>query len=116
MFIGLLLAAGVLLASTAWHGGELVYRHGLGVMSLPQPEGEGHDHEHTDNQMHAPGISVADGAAAHPDKQTEDAVEHVRMPETTAAPDAKTTAPNRRARSAKPHNSDGHTHAHQTPD
>jgi len=25
------------LASTAWRGGEVVYRHGLGVMSLPEP-------------------------------------------------------------------------------
>jgi uncharacterized membrane protein len=30
---------------TAWHGGELVYRHGLGVMSLPVPQdGVGHSH------------------------------------------------------------------------
>jgi len=42
----LLLAAGVgLLITTAWHGGELVYRYGLGVQSLPQPE-NGHDHDH----------------------------------------------------------------------
>lgn len=34
-FAGLLAVGGVLLASTAWRGGELVYRHGLGVMSLP---------------------------------------------------------------------------------
>ena len=35
-----------LLMSTAWHGGELVYRHGIGVMSLPEGHGVGHDHEH----------------------------------------------------------------------
>lgn len=36
MAFSLALAAAVLLlASTAWHGGELVYRYGLGVMSLP---------------------------------------------------------------------------------
>ncbi len=29
------LAAWAMIAITAWHGGELVYRHGLGVMSLP---------------------------------------------------------------------------------
>ncbi len=34
-FLAVLVAGGVLLGSTAWHGGELVYRHGLGVMSLP---------------------------------------------------------------------------------
>jgi len=41
-----------LLATTAWHGGELVYRYGLGVMSLPKSEGDGHAHEHADGQDH----------------------------------------------------------------
>jgi uncharacterized membrane protein len=36
-----LVAAGVLLASTAWRGGELVYRHGLGVMSMPNRSAAG---------------------------------------------------------------------------
>ena len=34
-FLAVLVVGGVLLGSTAWHGGELVYRHGLGVMSMP---------------------------------------------------------------------------------
>lgn len=38
-------AAAILLGVTAWHGAELVYRHGLGVMSLPEVEGEGHSHD-----------------------------------------------------------------------
>lgn len=39
-----------LLGATSWHGGELVYRYGLGVMSLPVVEGaEGHDHAHGDS-------------------------------------------------------------------
>jgi len=49
LFILGLVAAAVLLTSTAWHGGELVYRHGLGVMSLPDTAAEsehGHVHEH----------------------------------------------------------------------
>lgn len=33
-FVTALTLAGALLASTAWRGGELVYRHGLGVMSF----------------------------------------------------------------------------------
>ena len=45
MFLSALLGGGVLLTSTAWHGGELVYRYGLGVISLPQAE-EGHSHSH----------------------------------------------------------------------
>ncbi len=42
VFIAAMLVAGGVLASTAWYGGELVYRHGLGVMSLPKTD----DHEH----------------------------------------------------------------------
>ncbi len=39
-----LLAGGGLLASTAWLGGEAVYRYGLGVMSLPKTDTHDHDH------------------------------------------------------------------------
>jgi uncharacterized membrane protein len=39
----LLLIQGMLL-STAWHGAELVYRYGLGVISLPQSSETGHHH------------------------------------------------------------------------
>jgi len=46
LFTALLVIAAGLLLSTAWHGAELVYRHGLGVMSLPEPEEPGHHHEH----------------------------------------------------------------------
>jgi uncharacterized membrane protein len=63
--VGMLLGGSVL-ASTAWHGGELVYRHGLGVMSLPNADhhhhsaagshnhDEGHNdaHDHDDHQTH----------------------------------------------------------------
>jgi len=44
-----LLVGLVLLSVTAWKGGELVYRHGLGVMSMPvvsSEGGDGHDHAH----------------------------------------------------------------------
>jgi len=49
VFVGVLIVATVLLMSTAWRGGELVYRHGLGVMALPSSEGEGHQHDHGDH-------------------------------------------------------------------
>lgn len=46
-FVAAVVGAWGLIAITAWHGGELVYRHGLGVMSLPAPEsGAGHNHDH----------------------------------------------------------------------
>lgn len=47
---GLLMAL-TLLGSTAWRGGEIVYRYGLGVMSLPVVNvnnADGHDHSHND--------------------------------------------------------------------
>ena len=43
--IAMLVSAG-LLGITGFKGGEVVYRYGLGVMSLPKPEGEGHSHSH----------------------------------------------------------------------
>jgi uncharacterized membrane protein len=43
--LSLLIVQGMLLA-TAWRGAELVYRYGLGVMSLPQTEEVGHNHQH----------------------------------------------------------------------
>lgn len=46
LFTGLLVIATGLLMSTAWHGGELVYRYGLGVMSIPKAEDPGHAHSH----------------------------------------------------------------------
>lgn len=45
-FILVLLITEGLLLTTAWHGGELVYRYGLGVMSLPTAEEIGHQHTH----------------------------------------------------------------------
>lgn len=61
-FFSLALVVGaILLTSTAWHGAELVYRHGLGVMSLPnsaKPADSGHPpavvkppaHDHSTHQ------------------------------------------------------------------
>lgn len=44
VFVIGMVIAGSVLASTAWRGGEVVYRYGLGVMSLPKAEGGGHGH------------------------------------------------------------------------
>ncbi len=84
-FIALMLVGGVLLLSTAWHGGEVVYRYGLGVMSLPDVD----SHEH---------VQGGDGKAhGHDDGKTpagDD--EHAHEPRQGAAAD------------------DGHEHAHDT--
>ena len=52
-FVVLLGAARASVGATAWLGGAVVYRHGIGVLSLPEPEEEGvaHDHEHEHEQM-----------------------------------------------------------------
>lgn len=51
-FFSLALAVGaILLTSTAWHGAELVYRYGLGVMSMPnsaRPAESDHAHVEAD--------------------------------------------------------------------
>ncbi|GBG14771.1 uncharacterized protein NMK_2372 [Novimethylophilus kurashikiensis] len=49
-----------LVAVTAWHGGELVYRHGLGVMALPIIEEGHHHHGDGDDASHT-------HAADHPE-------------------------------------------------
>lgn len=55
IFIGSLLIATTLLSITGWKGGEVVYRYGLGVMSLPNADA----HQHTGGEM------PADHAAMH---------------------------------------------------
>ena len=70
-FIAVLIIVQGLLLSTAWHGGELVYRHGLGVMSLPEAEagghahadGQGHDHGQADAMMDGDADQTHDGHA-----------------------------------------------------
>lgn len=52
-FVVAIIGAWGLVATTAWHGGELVYRHGLGVIALPETEevGTGHEHGHDHGAM-----------------------------------------------------------------
>lgn len=71
-FVALVIGAWGLVATTAWHGGELVYRHGLGVMALPAPEGDhghdhGHMHEHPDT--HATEAETHEAGHHHDDHQ-----------------------------------------------
>ena len=64
IFVVCMTIAGGLLASTAWHGGEAVYRYGLGVMSLPKSEGEGHSHSHAGGGGHGSESNSAAGEHA----------------------------------------------------
>lgn len=67
VFVVLLAAAGAVLAGTAWRGGELVYRHGLGVLSLPVTEmhADGHDHGETSVPATPPAKPAKPGAHDH---------------------------------------------------
>jgi len=50
VFMILLLIASGFLAITGYKGGELVYRYGLGVMSLPQTETDAMEHNHSEDE------------------------------------------------------------------
>lgn len=109
-FLLALTVAVVLLAGTAWRGGELVYRHGLGVLSLPNTGG--HDHAEHDHGYdgHADGPSethVHDADTDHHDVTTEvDPVE-----DTTARP-SPTSPPDDAIDTPPDDGHDHHDHAH----
>jgi len=85
LFVGLMIISSGVLLSTAWHGGEIVFRYGLGVMSLPKSEGKGHDHKHADAEGHGASKAMAadmnkemqndnhDNSDGHHDKKEEKA-------------------------------------------
>ncbi|MCF6197849.1 MAG: DUF2231 domain-containing protein [Hyphomicrobiaceae bacterium] len=52
LFSTLIFLAAIMLLTTAWKGGEVVYRYGLGVMSLPQSQSGEKDkgHEEAESQ------------------------------------------------------------------
>lgn len=70
LFLISLLVAQTLILGTAWHGGELVYRHGLGVKRLPDPD----EHKHAAGV--APHAHDAGVAADHPHGKAVDGVSH----------------------------------------
>jgi uncharacterized membrane protein len=45
VFVALLAVAAVGLAGTGLRGADLVFRHGVGVLALPQPTADGHTHD-----------------------------------------------------------------------
>lgn len=70
-FAGAVIGAWGMVATTAWHGGELVYRHGLGVLSLPAVKsGQMHGHAHgaamdVEEHPHADAMHPDDDAHGH---------------------------------------------------
>ena len=107
-FVGAAIAAWMLVASTAWHGGELVYRHGLGVMSLPQAEGPGHTHEHGAGHGDMP---VQGEAVPHEGGYSHDDAANGEHPH-DAGPDRKAPAADGADRVP---GKTGHAHAQGTP-
>ncbi|HEY4731836.1 MAG TPA: DUF2231 domain-containing protein [Gammaproteobacteria bacterium] len=57
--VSALFAAGVLVA-TAWHGAELVFRHGLGVIALPDLKDHRHGGGHSQDTSGPPPLMDAD--------------------------------------------------------
>ena len=98
LFTALLVIAASLLMSTAWHGGELVYRHGLGVMSMPKPDGAaGHSHDggdmehgnsHRDqgNMNHDQSDMTKDQKDMAPNQEN---IDHDEMPASAPVPHSK---------------------------
>jgi uncharacterized membrane protein len=65
IFIFFMICASLALVTTAYKGGELVYRYGLGVMSLPVKE----DHGHKASSKHS------HDAAKHSDQEKSESTE-----------------------------------------
>lgn len=71
-----LLALSGAIATTAWLGAEIVYRHGIGVLSLPVNEGAGgHNHQHNGSHVTEHSHETAEpdehGTHQHDDTQGE---------------------------------------------
>lgn len=66
-FIVAIVIGFIMLVSTGWRGSEVVYRYGLGVISLPKAEGEGHAHKHADGEEHSSEGVVVKNKITHED-------------------------------------------------
>lgn len=103
VFIAATVITGGVLAVTAWHGGEAVYRYGLGVMSLPKTEGAGHAHEHAGEGEHgSAGGASTTGMTDMPSAQDGNAPA-AGMTNDGSAPSGNQVKP-------KDHKDDGHGH------
>ncbi len=101
VFVLLIVSAASALAVTGFKGGEAVYRHGIGVMSLPEIEGQGGhgSHSHDGADRHETGQLPAEGDRQHDIVEPEPA---------TVAPTTVAPAPD--TQSHEPHDHDDHNH------
>jgi uncharacterized membrane protein len=117
VFIVVMVVAGGVLGSTAWRGGEVVYRYGLGVMSLPKAEGEGHAHEHADGGRQGDaGETRADSSAVkmpeeHHEEIDDNGHDAAHSHDDAAISDPGTTNGNTTSRQNGQHD-DGHAYEH----
>ena len=93
-FVVLLGVASASVGATAWLGGEVVFRHGIGVLSLPEPEDEGvtYDHDayehdaaatgHDDMKMDMPIPTKSDAQGKLPVDKTLDSSPAIAPPPT----------------------------------
>jgi len=64
-FVGLFLLMGGMLSSTAWLGGEVVYRYGIGVLSVPKTDSHDHAGHHSNTEEMPPSHSSHAHDPAH---------------------------------------------------
>jgi len=76
LFIGSVVLVWALVTTTAWHGAELVYRFGLGVMSMPKVENHGGGHGHSHGTEAAPSGGDQDHVDDGHDDEHQDDHEH----------------------------------------
>ena len=93
-FVVLLGVASASVGATAWLGGEVVFRHGIGVLSLPEPEDEGvaydhdaHEHDaaafgHDDMKMDMPMPTKSDAQGKLPVEKALDSSPAIAPPPT----------------------------------
>ncbi len=82
-FVVLILLASGLLGVTGFKGGEVVYRHGLGVMRMPEVHGDGGhgSHSHGETSGHHQGVPEAEPPQEDHHGHTESSEEnHGSMP------------------------------------
>lgn len=111
LFLVTLVVATGLLSLTAWKGGELVYRYGLGVMSLPRAD----THGHADGEKHDHGTAMEDehnNSDGHHDENNTGGHPHDNSDGHHDNPPTETnTSTHQPTSKAKDdHYADGHTH------
>jgi len=100
------LISGSLLASTGWHGGEAVYRYGLGVMSLPKVE-ENSDGGHA---SHTHGEEAKIPSKNMPESQTQHHAEGVDTHEHTQPESTKPESGIKNKSAKEAHDNTPHAH------